>query len=905
MKKPTLYPLYKKTILYSILFILCFSLQAQVNFATSGFITGAAPTAAATYLSSTGVPGTLHNFVITDATYSNGVVEGPDGKLYGTARNGGTNNNGLVFSVEADGSNYTVIYNISASQSIQYATPVFGPDGKIYINISNSLYRIEMDGSAAAVVAALPAGGSQIVIDNAGWIFARGFEIGNSILYKIKTDGTGYQLLHTFNTAVDGGFDNLSAVCITPTDRLFGQCTYGGLGNRGTLFSLKKDGSDFIIHQSFDNTVAGESPVRYGAPAHYNGKIFFANSGGGTNFTGMLLSFDTTLLTLAVVFQFPAGDSNRASIQPKIANNTIMGLSKNGLYRLNPDGSNFQKINTFPFGNDNYSIFQQLTYSPVTNQVFYIADGGVYKNGYLLKMDATALTNFDVHDFGNVPGGYNPSGIFKATDGKLYGITQNGGAAGGGTIFKMNTDGSAFQTIYDFNGANGQSPIGQLLLAADGRLYGVCNRSGVSGLSDNRLIFGINTDGTNYTVLKIFTNAATDGRVVGELTEGTAGSLYGVTGPWGDRDDEPSIIFKIATSGTGYTVLKTFNTSFTEGKVMRNRLTFYSGFLYGTFALGGNNSAGTAFRINENGTGFTVIKHFSPATEGVIGIGGLTLASNNILYGSTAFGGSFGSGTVFTINPSTLGVQVIYNFPGAQGDALSSGKFLQASNGRLYKLRTPGLFGIDLNGSNATYVSSVSYQPYQSDIFVTYLTEIPFSILPLKLVKFTVQKMDKAVALFWQTEQEINTKAFEIQRSSNSRDFATFLSVAAKSNTVVQTDYTATDNNPRSGKNYYRLKMIDNDGAVTYSDIKQVKFAVDNSITVFPNPVAAVLNIKNNIKGSQFLITVTDAAGRIVKETMVTGKPVVSVSLQGIGAGVYTVRVKSGDIVYSSSFIKQ
>jgi uncharacterized repeat protein (TIGR03803 family) len=905
MKKPTLYPGYKKNIFYSILSILCFSVQAQVNFTTSGFITGAAPTPATTYFSSTGVPGTLHNFAITDPTFSNGVVEGPDGKLYGSAKNGGTNNNGVVFSVEADGSNFTVIYNTTTSQFVLNATPTFGPDGKIYINISNSLFRIEPNGSAAVAVAALPAAGSQLTIDTDGWIYARGFETGSSILYKIKTDGTGYQLLHTFNSSVDGNFDDYSAVCITPTGRLFGQCNSGGVNFRGTFFSLKKDGSDFIVHQSFDNLGAGTGPVRYGAPVHYTGKIFFTNLEGGINNTGVLFSFDTTTLALATVINFQPGDSNRPVIQPKIANNTIIGLSKNGLYRLNPDGSNFQKINPFPFDNDNYTILHQLTYSIATNQVFYIADGGAYKNGYLLKMDATSLINFNVHDFGNVPGGYNPSGMFKAPDGKLYGIAQNGGVTGGGTIFKMNTDGSGFQTIYDFTGANGQSPIGQLLYAADGRLYGVCNRSGVLGLSDNRLIFGINTDGTNYTVLKNFTTAAIDGRVVGELTEGTPGNLYGITGPWGDRDDEYSVIFKIATSGAGYTVLKTFNTSFTEGGVMRNRLAFYNGFLYGTSALGGTNNAGTAFRINENGTGFTIIKHFSPATEGLIGIGGLTLASNNILYGSTAFGGPFGSGTVFTINPSSLTLQVIYNFTGAQGDAFSSGKFLQASNGRLYKLRLPGLFGIDLNGSNATYVSSASYQPYQSDIFVTYLAEIPFSILPLNLVTFTAQKKNNSVLLAWQTEQEINTKAFDIQRSGNGSDFITFLTLSAKGNTVVRTDYSATDNNPQTGKNYYRLKMIDKDGTVTYSDIKLVKFAEDISITVYPNPVAAMLHIKNNIKGSQLLITVTNAAGRIVKEVMVNSQPVISINLQGMGAGAYTVRVKSGDIAYSSSFIKQ
>ena len=118
----------------------------------------------------------------------------------------------------------------------------------------------------------------------------------------------------------------------------------------------------------------------------------------------------------------------------------------------------------------------------------------------------------------------------------------------------MNVDGSNVQIIHQFDDANGQVPIGQMIYGSDGRLYGACDKSGPGGLVDNRMIFGVNTDGSNYTILKTFTTAATDGRLVGELVEGTGGNLYGCTGhadfsadgSGGGFTVEPSIIFKIS-----------------------------------------------------------------------------------------------------------------------------------------------------------------------------------------------------------------------------------------------------------------------------------------------------------------------------------------------------------------------
>jgi uncharacterized repeat protein (TIGR03803 family) len=105
-------------------------------------------------------------------------------------------------------------------------------------------------------------------------------------------------------------------------------------------------------------------------------------------------------------------------------------------------------------------------------------------------------------------------------------------------------------------------------------------------------------------------------------------------------------IFKINTDGTGFTLLHEFSGS--DGAYPGSGgLTLEGSTLYGTTAEGGSNDRGTVFQINTDGTGFTLLHEFS-GSDGAWPHGSLTL-DGATLYGMTLYGGSFGSGTVFSI----------------------------------------------------------------------------------------------------------------------------------------------------------------------------------------------------------------------------------------------------------------
>jgi hypothetical protein len=105
----------------------------------------------------------------------------------------------------------------------------------------------------------------------------------------------------------------------------------------------------------------------------------------------------------------------------------------------------------------------------------------------------------------------------------------------------------------------------------------------------------------------------------------------------------------------------------------------------------------------------------------------------------------------------------------------------------------------------------------------------------VKLASFSAEKKKSAVDLRWITTEESNMNRYEVQRSSNGRDFSTIQTVPCR-NSFLQTSYSATDNQPKNGANFYRLKMLEKDGTFTYSKIISIRSDNGNLITVYPNP---------------------------------------------------------------------
>jgi uncharacterized repeat protein (TIGR03803 family) len=289
--------------------------------------------------------------------------------------------------------------------------------------------------------------------------------------------------------------------------------------------------------------------------------------------------------------------------------------------------------------------------------------------------------------------------MVQGTDGNLYGGTGGGGAYGFGTIFEVTPSG-ILTTLHSFceqatpTCPDGYMPLGNLVMAKDGTLYGTTSEGGAGSTTNffGGTIFRLAPNGT-FTTLYSFCvqSGCPDGWSPNGLVQASNGNLYGTT-TFGGTDDAGTV-FEISPDGT-FTTLYRFCTapSCPDGFAPNPLVPAADGDLYGTTTYGGDGAYGngTIFKITLSGT-LTTLYNFcvqSGCPDGEDPYGSLTQATNGDLYGVTLFGGAYGSsssgGTIFKVTPS--GTQTtLYSFC-AENYCLESpaGGLVQANDGNLY-----------------------------------------------------------------------------------------------------------------------------------------------------------------------------------------------------------------------------
>ncbi|NNC96006.1 MAG: hypothetical protein HKN92_10620 [Chitinophagales bacterium] len=125
-------------------------------------------------------------------------------------------------------------------------------------------------------------------------------------------------------------------------------------------------------------------------------------------------------------------------------------------------------------------------------------------------------------------------------------------------------------------------------------------------------------------------------------------------------------------------------------------------------------------------------------------------------------------------------------------------------------------------------------------LFVFGLASINIASADVSLRYFSADKRGTDILLSWGSNVEVNNMYYTIERSSNGADFFSIGTVDGSGNSTQRLDYTLLDNSPTNNDNYYRLRMIDNQGVITYSDIVFVEGVTTNPATMIINPPGAV-----------------------------------------------------------------
>ena len=316
------------------------------------------------------------------------------------------------------------------------------------------------------------------------------------------------------------------------------------------------------------------------------------------------------------------------------------GTPGNGtLFSIGPDGSAFKLI--YRFGS-----FAPYGYEPISGLV--VDGNAIYGTTYSSYGAYGTVYVTDIQG-----ASYSVVKLFMNTDGSgpdnlllvgstLFGTTRAGGNYDSGVLFVCK---SGFSILHHFTTMDA-SPRGPLVLLGD-RLYGTLAR-GAPGTAGG--IFTIQTNGNGYSVLKRFTASDGASPEAGLVTDGTA--LYGTTSYSGVTNSSIygyGTVFKMNTNGSGYSILKQF--SGPDGCFPQCSLLLSGSRLYGTTTyggvdiVGGLSGSGTLFKINTDGSGFIVLHQFA-GTNGAQPIAGPVIL-NNTLYGTTVNGGASSHGTIF------------------------------------------------------------------------------------------------------------------------------------------------------------------------------------------------------------------------------------------------------------------
>ncbi len=183
--------------------------------------------------------------------------------------------------------------------------------------------------------------------------------------------------------------------------------------------------------------------------------------------------------------------------------------------------------------------------------------------------------------------------------------------------------------------------------------------------------------------------------------------------------------------------------------------------------------------------------------------------------------------------------------------------------------------------------------------------------LPIELSSLNALLSGNKVLLQWETASEKNNDFFEVQKSTNGKDFFAIGTVKGSGTTTDPRTYLFKDYEISKGRLFYRLRQIDFDKNATMSGVVAVNVGdldpIDFQVT--PNPVIEKLSISSSSSFlDNMLVTVFDASGKVIhkKEQPDFGQDsVTNIDMASLAPGVYVVNIDYGGFTKSYRVVKR
>jgi uncharacterized repeat protein (TIGR03803 family) len=379
----------------------------------------------------------LVSFDGTNGVYPQDVslVQGLDGRFYGTTYEDGAYGGGTVFKITPDGM-LTTLYNFCSQVN---CTDGALPRAGLVLGNDGHLYGTAWDRGTVS---------DNCIYGNAGC----------GTVFKITPQGE-VTILHSFCEAgVDDGALPYAAMLQATDGYLYGTTANTCGGGQGTIFKMTPGGLLTIL----DTFIGGSEGVPVSAPVQTtDGKIYGTTYYGGANLGGQVFQITPTG-TFTTLYSFCSQIINNLCADGENPTGLIQGSDGN-LYGATYSGGTSTNCPDFGCGT-----------------VFKLTPSGTL----------TSLYSFNSTD------GSKPFGpVIQATDGNLYGTASTGGGTteceeGCGTIFEITRSGT-FTTLHTFSSTDGANPEGGVLQATNGSFYGTTEYGGTNGFGGEGTVFSL------------------------------------------------------------------------------------------------------------------------------------------------------------------------------------------------------------------------------------------------------------------------------------------------------------------------------------------------------------------------------------------------------------------------------
>ncbi|GAB2838198.1 T9SS type A sorting domain-containing protein [Ferruginibacter profundus] len=277
-----------------------------------------------------------------------------------------------------------------------------------------------------------------------------------------------------------------------------------------------------------------------------------------------------------------------------------------------------------------------------------------------------------------------------------------------------------------------------------------------------------------------------------------------------------------------------------------------------------------------------------------------TLSGNNLTI--TGFVGSAAGQSLFA--NAKVEIFIANNIPADQNGEKFLGDGINVGHGEgqtyLGTLTTDanGNFSgtIDVSGKGVTTVTPLTSTATDasgntSEFGVNFNT----IVLPVTLLTFDVNCNNGNSIISWSTASEINNAYFEIEKSNDAAVFNSIAKIVAAGNSSQIKNYNFTDKDNNWIKAYYRLKQVDMDGRLSYSNIRMINYCIPDAmeVTVFPQPASDVVTIVFNSDKNNFKISLCNSKGQLLLSDEVKNENKKQIKVSHLPDGIYSILLTS------------